>query len=106
VRGLYQKPTVINNVETLSNIAWIINHGGEAFKKVGHAKDPGTRLISISGHVARPGVYEIEIGHPFAKFIHDDCGEVPRRARAQGRHPGRHLDQGADREGDRAADAR
>jgi len=76
VRGLYQKPTVINNVETLSNIAWIINNGGEAFKKVGHAKDPGTRLISISGHVARPGVYEIEIGHPFARFIHEDCGGV------------------------------
>jgi NADH-quinone oxidoreductase subunit F len=76
VRGLYQKPTVINNVETLSNIAWIIAQGGEAFKKVGTAKDPGTRLISISGHIERPGVYEIEIGYPFAKFIFDDCGGV------------------------------
>ena len=76
VRGLYQKPTVINNVETLSNIAWIISNGGEAFKKVGHAKEPGTRLISISGHIERPGVYEIEIGYPFAKFIHEDCGGV------------------------------
>jgi len=76
VRGLYQKPTVINNVETLSNIAWIIAHGGEAFKNVGIAKDPGTRLISISGHIERPGVYEIEIGYPFAKFIYEDCGGV------------------------------
>ena len=76
VRGLYQKPTVINNVETLSNIAWIITHGGAAFREVGTTKDPGTRLISISGHIARPGVYEIEIGYPFAKFIYEDCGGV------------------------------
>jgi NADH-quinone oxidoreductase subunit F len=76
VRGLYQKPTVINNVETLSNIVWIIAHGGEAFTKVGAAKDPGTRLISISGHIERPGVYEIEIGYPFAKFIYEDCGGI------------------------------
>jgi NADH-quinone oxidoreductase subunit F len=74
VRGLYQKPTVINNVETLSNIAWIVANGGEAFKKIGHEKDPGTRLISISGHIERPGVYEIECGYPFQKFIFDDCG--------------------------------
>jgi NADH-quinone oxidoreductase subunit F len=74
VRGLYQKPTVINNVETLSNVAWIVANGGEAFKKIGHEKDPGTRLISISGHIARPGVYEIECGYPFHKFIYDDCG--------------------------------
>ena len=76
VRGLYQKPTVINNVETLSNIAWITLHGGAAYSKVGTEKEPGTRLISISGHIARPGVYEIEIGYPFAKFIHEDCGGV------------------------------
>jgi len=76
VRGLYQKPTVINNVETLSNVAWIITNGGEAFKQVGTAKDPGTRLISISGHIERPGVYEIEIGYPFAKFIAEDCGGI------------------------------
>jgi NADH-quinone oxidoreductase subunit F len=76
VRGLYQKPTVVNNVETLSNIAWIVNHGGEAYSKIGTPKSPGTRLISISGHVNRPGVYEIETGYPWAKFIHEDCGGV------------------------------
>ncbi len=76
VRGLYQKPTVVNNVETLSNIAWIVTNGGAAFAKVGMAKEPGTRLISISGHIERPGVYEIEIGHPFARFIYEDCGGV------------------------------
>ena len=76
VRGLYQRPTVINNVETLSNIPWIIAHGGEAFKKLGVEKDPGTRLISISGHIERPGVYEIEAGYPWRKFIYEDCGGV------------------------------
>jgi NADH-quinone oxidoreductase subunit F len=74
VRGLYQRPTVINNVETLSNIAGIVNHGSAAFRAVGTAKNPGTRLISISGHIARPGVYEIEIGYPWKRLIYDDCG--------------------------------
>jgi NADH-quinone oxidoreductase subunit F len=76
VRGLYQKPTVVNNIETLSNIAWIIGNGGEAFKRIGHEKDPGTRLISVSGHIERPGVYEIEAGYPWRKFIYEDCGGV------------------------------
>ncbi len=76
MRGLYQRPTVVNNVETLSNIAGIIANGAEAFKKAGTAKSPGTRLISISGHINRPGVYEIEPGYPWAKFINEDCGGV------------------------------
>jgi NADH-quinone oxidoreductase subunit F len=74
VKGLYQKPTVINNVETLSNIAWIVSNGAAAFKAIGGAKAPGTRLMSISGHVAKPGVYEIEVGYPWRKLIYDDAG--------------------------------
>ena len=74
VKGLYQYPTVINNVETLSNIAWIVNHGAAAFKAIGTPKSPGTRLISISGHVARPGVYEVEYGYPWMRLIDEDCG--------------------------------
>jgi NADH-quinone oxidoreductase subunit F len=88
VRGLYQRPTVINNVETLSNIAWIINHGGAAFKDVGTEKTPGTRLISISGHINRPGVYEIEIGYPWAKFIYEDCGGILNGQALKGIIPG------------------
>ncbi|MEO8754892.1 MAG: NADH-quinone oxidoreductase subunit NuoF [Casimicrobiaceae bacterium] len=76
VRGLYQKPTVINNVETLANVVGIVAHGAAAFKKVGTAKHPGTRLISISGHINKPGVYEIEVGYPWAKFIYEDCGGI------------------------------
>jgi NADH-quinone oxidoreductase subunit F len=76
VRGLYQRPTVINNVETLSNIAWIVTHGGAAYKEVGTPKCPGTRLISISGHINRPGVYEVESGYPWGRFIYEDCGGI------------------------------
>ena len=76
VRGLYQRPTVVNNVETLANIVGIVAHGAQAFRAVGTAKNPGTRLISISGHIRRPGVYEIEIGYPWSKFIYEDCGGV------------------------------
>ena len=67
----------MNNVETLSNIVGIIANGAEAFRKVGTAKNPGTRLISISGHIARPGVYEIEVGYPWRQFIYEDCGGIP-----------------------------
>ena len=77
VRGLYQKPTVVNNVETLSNLAGIINNGPDAFKATGTKKSPGTRLVSISGHINKPGVYEVEPGRPFREFIFDICGGVP-----------------------------
>jgi NADH-quinone oxidoreductase subunit F len=76
VRGLYQRPTVVNNVETLANVCGIIAHGAEAFRKVGTPKSPGTQLVSISGHVNKPGVYEVEYGYPLRKFIFDDCGGV------------------------------
>ena len=76
VRGLYQRPTVINNVETLANVAGIVAHGAAAFRQVGTLKSPGTQLVSISGHVQRPGVYELEYGAPLAPFIRDECGGV------------------------------
>jgi len=76
VRGLYQRPTVINNVETLANVTAIVAQGGQAFRQIGTAKSPGTQLVSISGHVQRPGVYELEYGTPLAAFIEEDCGGV------------------------------
>ena len=76
VKGLYQRPTVVNNVETLSNLSAILAIGADAFRRIGTPKSPGTQLVSISGHVARPGVYEVEFGYPVAKFIHEDCGGV------------------------------
>jgi NADH-quinone oxidoreductase subunit F len=63
VKGLYQKPTVVNNVETLANVPVILRLGAAEFKKTGTPKSPGTQMISISGHIAKPGVYEIEYGY-------------------------------------------
>ena len=61
-KGLYLKPTIVNNVETLSNLPWLLHHGVDAFQAVGTEASPGTRLIALSGHVNQPGVYEIPQG--------------------------------------------
>ena len=76
VQGLYKRPTVVNNVETLANVPYIVTHGADAFRAVGTPKSPGTSLISISGHIKKPGVYEVEYGYPFAKFLFEDCGGI------------------------------
>lgn len=76
VKGLYQKPTVVNNVETLANVPVIISLGAVDFKTTGTPKSPGTQMISISGHIARPGVYEVEYGYSWEKFIYEDCGGI------------------------------
>ena len=60
--GLYGKPTIVNNVETLANLPWIIEHGGAAFAEMGSEQSTGTRMFAVSGHVERPGVYEVEFG--------------------------------------------
>ena len=57
--GLYGKPTIVNNVETLANLPWLMRNGVEAYTAIGTPTSPGTRLVAVSGHVARPGVYEI-----------------------------------------------
>lgn len=61
-KGLYMQPTVVNNVETLANLPWIISNGAGAFTSIGDEKAPGTRLFTLSGHVNRPGVYEVDFG--------------------------------------------
>jgi NADH-quinone oxidoreductase subunit F len=60
--GLYQQPTIVNNVETLSNLPWIMLRGGDAFAALGAETSRGMRLFAVSGHVARPGVFEVEFG--------------------------------------------
>jgi NADH-quinone oxidoreductase subunit F len=60
--GLYGKPTIVNNVETLANLPWIVNNGADAYKAYGSETSPGTRMFAVSGHVNRPGVYETEQG--------------------------------------------
>jgi NADH-quinone oxidoreductase subunit F len=61
-KGLYLQPTVVNNVETLANLPWIMTNGATAFTSLGTEKAPGTRLFAVSGHVRNPGVFEVEYG--------------------------------------------
>jgi NADH-quinone oxidoreductase subunit F len=67
--GLYGKPTTINNTETFASVPWIINNGGEAFLALGRPNNGGTKIFSVSGHVNRPGNYEVRLGTPFAKLL-------------------------------------
>ena len=61
-KGLYMQPTIVNNVETLSNLPWIVRNGGAAFAELGGEQSTGMRMFAMSGHVKKPGVYEVEFG--------------------------------------------
>jgi NADH-quinone oxidoreductase subunit F len=76
IAGLYGCPTVVNNVETIAAVVPIIEMGGAAYAAIGVGKSTGTKLISASGHINKPGVYEIELGVPVEEFIYSDayCG--------------------------------
>src|SRR5271169_1395941 len=76
VVGLYGCPTVINNVETLSSVPWVILRGGEWYAGLGTPKNGGTRLYSISGHVNRPGIYELPLGFNLKRMIEEVAGGV------------------------------
>ncbi len=78
VKGLYECPTVVNNVETIAAVVPIVNDGGDAYAAIGIGKSTGTKLISASGHIKKPGVYEIELGVPVEEFIYSDqyCGGI------------------------------
>ena len=78
VAGLYGCPTVVNNVETIAAVVPIIKDGGAAYAAIGVGKSTGTKLISASGHINKPGVYEIELGVPVEEFIYSDeyCGGI------------------------------
>ena len=74
VEGLFACPTVVNNVETISAVPFIINNGAKAYSSLGTEKSPGTKLFSVCGHVENPGVYEVELGISFAKFLSEQLG--------------------------------
>ena len=78
IAGLYGCPTVVNNVETIAAVVPIVNNGGDEYAKVGIGKSTGTKLISASGHINKPGVYEIEMGITVEDFIYSDewCGGI------------------------------
>lgn len=78
IAGLYNCPTVVNNVESIATTVPIINLGGEEYAKIGVERSTGTKLISASGNIVKPGVYEIELGLPVEEFIYSDeyCGGI------------------------------
>jgi len=74
VEGLYRKPTVINNVETLFNVPFIIAEGVDWYRQWGTERSPGTKLFCVSGHVERPGTYELPMATPMRELISNVCG--------------------------------
>jgi NADH-quinone oxidoreductase subunit F len=77
VKGLFGQPTIVNNVETIANLPAIIEHGGQWFADLGTARSGGTRVLCMSGHLNKPGVYELPMGIPLREVIDKICGGVP-----------------------------
>ena len=74
VEGLYKKPTVVNNVETLAAVACILKHGAKSFSSIGNLKSAGTKLVCLDSLFKNPGVYEMDMGTPMKKLIYDIGG--------------------------------
>jgi len=112
IKGLYGKPTVVNNVETLANLPHIVKNGPEWYASMGTEADKGTRLWCMSGHVNRPGNYELENGTPIRELIYEHGGGIWKNRRLKAFQPGgasmmvllpEHLDVGLDNESIRKA---
>ena len=88
VAGAWASPTLLNNVETFSAIPAIIRDGGQAFADLGTPKNGGTRLVCISGHVNKPGVYELPLGYSMMKAIYDVAGGIPHGRKLKAVVPG------------------
>jgi len=88
VQGLYDGPTLINNVETLSNVPHIVASGSDWFKSFGTEQSPGTKVVSISGDVQRPGNYEVELGIPTREIVYDLAGGPSEGREIKGFFPG------------------
>jgi NADH-quinone oxidoreductase subunit F len=76
IKGLFGNPTIVNNVETLMNVPFIVDKGGAWFAALGPGRSGGTRMLCVSGHVNKPGVYELPIGITFRQLIDEVCGGV------------------------------
>ncbi|MBI2844706.1 MAG: NADH-quinone oxidoreductase subunit NuoF [Armatimonadetes bacterium] len=105
IKGLYESPTVINNVETLANVPHIVLNGGEWFASIGTEKSTGTKVVSMSGHVNNPGNYEVDMGTPVREIIFEHAGGILGGKRLKAYVPGgssvpmlteKHLDVGLD----------
>lgn len=76
VAGLYAKPTIVNNVESISNVPWIVGNAGAAYAAIGPERSVGTRMFSLSGHINKPGNYEIVMGMTWRDLIYDIGGGI------------------------------
>jgi NADH-quinone oxidoreductase subunit F len=74
--GLYGEPTVVNNVETLANVPWILVHGADEFKKIGTEQSTGPKIFCVSGHVEKPGNYELPLGVTLRELIFTHAGGI------------------------------
>lgn len=88
VEGLYGCPTIINNVQTIASLPFILKNGAEAYTAYGTEKSPGTHLFGISGHVAKPGMYELPLGLPLLEVIDKVAGGVWKGRKLKGVIPG------------------
>src|SRR5262249_41373322 len=73
IKGLFGDPTIVNNVETLMNVPFILDKGGKWFNDLGAGRSGGTRIVCVSGHVTKPGVYELPMGITFKQMIDEVC---------------------------------
>ena len=87
--GAWSMPTIVNNVETLSNLPYIIEIGGEAYSRIGSSECPGPKLFSVSGHVERPGVYELPMGISLKDIIYNHAGGIKDNAKLKAVIPDR-----------------
>ena len=99
VKGAFGCPTIVNNVESIAAVPWIMRNGAAAYSAMGTEKSKGTKVISVSGRVKRPGNYEIELGYPAQEAARGRLRRHAGRLPAEGRDPGRLF--GARRQGRR-----
>jgi NADH-quinone oxidoreductase subunit F len=88
IKGLFNNPTIVNNVETLMNVPFIVDKGGQWFNDLGVGRSGGTRIVCVSGHVNKPGVFELPMGITFNQIINDVCGGVWKGRKAKAVIPG------------------
>jgi NADH-quinone oxidoreductase subunit F len=86
--GAFGMPTTVNNVETFSHVPHIVRRGADWFRSIGTEKSPGTTLFGVSGHVVRPGLYELPLGTPLSEIVFQHAGGVPGGKRVKGVIPG------------------
>jgi NADH-quinone oxidoreductase subunit F len=82
--GLYKEATVVNNVETLTNAPWILVNGADEYKKIGTEQSSGTKIFCVSGHVNKPGNYELPLGTTFRELLYTHAGGIPNGKQIKG----------------------